>query len=125
MTFRALLAGSATLLTSACATTHFISRAVTTPAPEMVVPASCGFHPTEPEPVDDVAAPALPPRPPESAPAAQQVPYLTARVQRAELGALHQQGLANAEHDARARNAVPQEECATWYDETVVPRLSH
>jgi hypothetical protein len=71
-----------------------------------VIPVECGLDPVEPEPVDEIA---LPPLPPENAPA-----YAAIRAQRAELAGLYFRGVAESERHARATNAEPQRVCAAW-----------
>lgn len=89
---------------------------------ETTLPAECGFHPTAEEQIEPPPAPVLPPRPSEAAPATEQLPYLRARTDRAELGAVHMRRERDNARDTAARNAIPQEGCALWYDEEMARR---
>lgn len=107
---------------SACGTVTPPSILTRTVIVETPLPSECGYHPTTEEQIDPPPAPVLPPRPAATAPKEQIIAYLDARTDRAELGAVHMRRERDNARDTVARNAIPQEGCAFWYDEEMARR---
>lgn len=116
MNWKLLGTGLASLLSSACTTlSPQLPGIVRTEFVETPIPADCGVHPTAEEPVVAEPAPTLPPEP-AAAPTEEYVSYLTIRTRRAEIGAVNIREERDSARDALARNAIPQQACASWYD---------